>query len=893
MAEPTQDQASIEHPHALDLEACLVQLTSTPQGLTAKEAARRLEQDGPNALPPRHGRHPLARFLAQFHNVLIYLLLGSALVTGLLGHWVDTAVILAVVLVNAIVGFVQEGRAENAMAAIRSMLAAQASVMRDGQRVSVPAEDLVRGDVVLLEAGSRVPADLRLIGSRSLQVQEAILTGESLAVEKVEQPVAAEAPLGDRRSMAFSGTTVTAGTGRGVVTATGPMTEIGRISGLLRDVEVLTTPLIEQMNSFARWLSAMVLVLAGVLLTFGYFVGHIPFEEVFMAVVSLTVAAIPEGLPAVMTITLAIGVQRMALRHVVVRKLPSIETLGAVSVICTDKTGTLTRNEMMVASLALSSGHHTVSGTGYEPSGTIEPEPGRSELETAVRIAALCNDAELRHEGAHWHVEGDPMEGALLVLAIKTDMDISGWRRLDEVPFDAAHRYMAVLVEAPDGRRQILVKGAPERVLHMCHSQDGDGEAAFDRQFWDAEAHRIAQGGQRVIALASASTTVAALDESAFDGKLSLAGLVGMIDPPRQEAIDAVAECQSAGIAVKMITGDHLGTAAAIARQIGLHDPDRVLTGADVERLSDAELAQAVSVTNVFARTSPEHKLRLVSALQAQGLTVAMTGDGVNDAPALKRADAGVAMGVKGSDAAKEAADLVLTDDNFASIVAGVREGRTVFDNLRKVISWTLPTSAGEAGTIVAALMLGLALPISAVQLLWVNLITAATLGLALAFEPTEPGTMTRPPRARSAPLLTGELVWHVVLVGLLFATAVFGLYAYAMDRGYPQNLAQTMSMNLLVILEIFHLFFIRNIYGASLTWTAVKGTQAVWICLAVIVPAQFVITYVPAAQKMMDTAPISLFDGLLMIGIGIVFFIAIEIEKQLRLTLSRGRSAA
>lgn len=888
MPESSESPASFALPHALEQDACMVRLGTTADGLLPTEAARRLARDGPNALPAQRGRHPIIRFLAQFHNVLIYLLLASALVTGLLQHWVDTAVILLVVVVNAVVGFVQEGRAENAMAAVRSILAVHANVLRGGQRASVPAEELVRGDIVLLEAGDRVPADLRLIGIRALRVQEAILTGESAPVDKALHPVAPDAALGDRKPMAFSGTTVVAGTGRGIVAATGIATEIGRISAMLSDVDVLTTPLVEQMNGFARWLSAMILVLAGSLLAFGFFVSHLPFEEVFMAVIGLTVAAIPEGLPAVLTITLAIGVQRMAQRHVIVRKLPSIETVGAVSVICTDKTGTLTRNEMMVASLVLASGNHSIDGTGYEPAGTIEPQPDPHELEMAARVAALCNDAELVARNGHWSVEGDPMEGALLAFAAKATLDASGWRRLDEIPFDAAHRFMAVLAEAPDGRRHVLVKGAPERVLDMCGSEVGaDAEVPITRDDWTAEAHRIAQGGQRVIALACAETEAESLDGLSFEGSLSLAGLVGLIDPPRPEAIAAVAECMRAGIAVKMITGDHMGTAAAIGRQIGLVNASRVLTGAEIERLSDAELAQSVAATNVFARTSPEHKLRLVAALQGQGLTVAMTGDGVNDAPALKRADAGVAMGVKGSDAAKEAAELVLTDDNFASIVAAVREGRTVFDNLRKVISWTLPTSAGEAGTIVAALLLGLALPISAVQILWVNLITASTLGLALAFEPTEPGTMTRRPRARTAPLLTGELVWHVVLVGVLFAAAVFGLHAYAMDRGYSQELAQTLSMNLLVILEIFHLFFIRNIHGTSLTWKAARGTRAVWACLAVIVPAQFLVTYAPPAQKILGTAPVSLSDGLLMVAIGMAFFAVIEIEKQLRLTLA------
>lgn len=889
--QPSADQ-TLAKPQSCTVDECVIALNSDRFGLSSEEAARRLAADGPNTLPTYSSEHPILRFVAHFRNVLIYVLIASAAITAMLQHWADTAVIIAVVLVNAIVGFVQEGRAENAMAAIRSMLAPRATALRDGRRTSVPAADLVRGDIVMVEAGDKVPADLRLTGAQALRVQEAILTGESVPVQKGIQPVAVDAALGDRASMVFSGTTIVGGTGRGIVVATGDSTEIGRISGLLQTVDVLTTPLVEQMNRFAHWLTTLILVLAVLLLAFGYFVAHIPFDQMFMVVVGLTVAAIPEGLPAVLTITLAIGVQRMAQRHVIVRKLPSIETLGAVSVICSDKTGTLTRNEMAVASVSLPSGHHIVTGEGYAPRGGIEPEPDADHIAPFARIAALCNDAELKYQAGSWSVEGDPMEGALLAFAGKAGADVRGWNRLDEIPFDAANRYMAVLVEDPEGNRHVLVKGAPERILDMCRPKLESQAPMPSGENWHDESHRIAREGQRVIALAWMQTDAHNLRECDIEGQLRLAGLVGLLDPPRSEAIEAVAECHRAGIAVKMITGDHVGTAASIARQIGILHPDHVLTGVDIERLSDEELAHAVHDANIFARTSPEHKLRLVTALQAQGLTVAMTGDGVNDAPALKRADAGVAMGIKGSEAAKEAAELVLTDDNFASIAAAIREGRTVFDNLRKVISWTLPTNAGEAGTIVAALLLGLALPISPIQILWVNLITAVTLGLSLAFEPTEPGTMLRRPRHRTAPLLTGELAWHVVLVGTLFILAVFGLYAYSMDRGYPQVLAQTLSMNMLVVLEIFHLFFIRNMYGTSLTWRAIRGTRVVWICLAVVIPLQLAITYAPIAQDIIGTASVPLTDGLLIIAIGAAFFAIIEVEKQIRLTLRRNNGS-
>jgi calcium-translocating P-type ATPase len=860
-------------PHARSAEACLAALDAGAEGLAAEEAKHRLAAHGPNRLPETRTRGPLVRLLSQFHNVLIYVLIGSAAVTAALQHWVDTVVILAVVLANATIGFVQEGKAEAAMAAIRRMLAPRAAVLRDGRRITADGSDLVPGDVVLLEAGDKVPADLRVLEARGLAAQEAILTGESVPVEKSQDPVAAGAALGDRRSMLWSGTLITQGTARGLVVATGSATEIGRIGGLLAGVEQLTTPLVAQMDHFARWLSLLILLGAGLLLAHGYFVGHHDFATLFMVVVGLAVAAIPEGLPAVMTITLAVGVQAMAGRKAIVRRLPAIEAIGSVSVICTDKTGTLTRNEMAVVVAESADGSFAIAGEGYAPEGTIVP-PG--DLERLGCAAALCNDAALVRRDGIWTIEGDPMEGALLAFAGKTGARAQA-RRLDAVPFDSRHRFMAVLTE-DGGQGLIHVKGAPERVLGMC--------SGIDVPRWHDRADALARRGLRVLALAERGWNGDRIDPAALEGRLQFLGLVGLIDPPRPEAVAAVAECRAAGIRVKMITGDHAGTAAAIASQIGLENPRRVLTGAALDGLDDAQLSLEVADVDVFARTSPEHKLRLVRALQADGLSVAMTGDGVNDAPALKRADAGIAMGLKGSEAAKEAADLVLADDNFASIAAAVREGRTVWDNLRKVISWTLPTNAGEAMVMIAALLAGLALPVTAVQILWVNLITAVTLGLALAFEPTEAGTMTRPPRPRDAPILTGELVWHVALVSILFLAAVFGVFTYALDKGHSLALAQTMAMNTLVVLEIFHLFFIRNLHGTSLTWDAVRGTKVVWSVVVAIVIAQFAVTYLPPLQAALGTRPVPLADGILIVGVGLAFFALIEIEKQIRLGL-------
>lgn len=857
--------------HALPVDAALARLEVTADGLTAAEAAERLGRHGPNRLPETRRRGPFSRLLAQFRNALVLVLLGAAAVTAGLGQWVDTGVILAVVLANAVIGFLQEGKAETAMAAIRDMLAPQAAVLRDRARQSVPGEALVPGDIVLLEAGDRVPADLRLVEAHGLAAQEAALTGESVPVEKDAHPAAREAALGDRHSMLWSGTLVTQGSARGLVVATGSATEIGRIGGLLAGVADLTTPLVEQMDRFGRWLSGIILLVAGLALGWGYLIETMPFRELFMAVVGMAVAAIPEGLPAVMTITLAIGAQAMARRQAIVRRLPAIEAIGAVSVICTDKTGTLTRNEMMVVAVETPEGSFTVSGEGYAPKGTISPA---GDLTALARAAARCNDASLRRTGGDWQVDGDPMEGALLAFAGKVGGDHLAPRQ-DALPFDSRHRFMAVL----GGDGALHVKGAPERVLAMCEG--------IDAKDWHHRADHLARGGLRVLALAEGRA--ASLDRHAPPTGLRFLGLLGLIDPPRPEAVAAVAECRAAGIAVKMITGDHAGTAAAIAREIGLAYPDRVLTGADLDRMDDAGLAQAVLEADVFARTSPEDKLRLVAALQAGGLSVAMTGDGVNDAPALKQADVGIAMGRKGSEAAKEAADLVLADDNFATIAAAVREGRTVWDNLRKVIGFELPTSAGEALVVVLALIMGLALPITAVQILWVNLITGITLGLALAFEPTEPATMRRPPRPRATPVLSGGLLWHVCLVSVLFVGAVFAVFSHAVSLGHPLALAQTMAMNTLVVLEIFHLFYIRALHGTSLTWAAAKGTPVIWAVVAAIALAQLGVTYLPLAQGALGTVAVPVREGALILGIGLAFLLTLEVEKQLRLRLLAG----
>lgn len=890
--------------HAMPPAAVLQQTQSNTSGLTSVEAEQRFHEQGPNTLPAIKTEPAWKRFIRQFHNVLIYVLLAATGVTLLLQHYVDAAVIFAVVIINAVIGYYQEGKAESALAGLRHMLAPTALVIRDGKRQQLPAEQLVVGDIVILEAGARVPADLRLLEIFSLQVQEAVLTGESHAVTKQTEDLAEQTALGSRSNMAYLGTWVTTGHAQGVVVATGSNTEFGRIGVMLTEVSKLTTPLVEQTARFSKWLTFLILSFAGALLAYASWLQLKPFAELFMIMVSIAVAAIPEGLPAVMTITLAVGVQAMARRHAIVRHLPSIETLGAVSVICTDKTGTLTRNEMMVVALTLSDAQFNITGDGYAPNGDVINATDASDLSGAEqclrdvgRIALLCNDAQLLESAAGWQVTGDPMEGALLAFAAKLGISVEHdrrqWHRHDEIPFDAETRYMATLDHDHHGHAFISVKGAPEQILTMCSLQHTAGQTTeINCDYWLAEAKRLAAQGLRVLALAQREVvdTHTVLEQSELSKGLVLIGLVGLIDPPRAETIAAIQQCRQAGIRVKMITGDHPGTAAAIAHQVGIENADKVLTGSELDQLSDEQFNDAVKEVHVFARTSPAHKLRLVQALQVQLHVVAMTGDGVNDAPALKRADVGIVMGIRGSEATKQAADVVLTDDNFASIVAAVQQGRTVYDNLKKVISWDIPTSVGESMVIILALLLGLALPITPVQLLWVNLVTAITLGLTLAFEPSEPNSMKRPPRHRAEPLLRGTLVWHVIFVSMLFVAALYGVFQYTLSQGQSLEVARSMALNTAVSLEIFHLFFIRNIYGASLTWRALRGTRPLWIAVILIVIAQALVTYVEPLQQLLGIAALDWQAVFLVLLIGVALLLTVEFEKQLRIRLFNWR---
>ncbi len=879
--------------HALTSQEVLQAFDSSVQGLSTENAASRLREYGRNELPPGKQRSPFIRFAAQFNNALIYFLLAAAALAALLGHNVDASVILLVVIVNAMVGFIQEGRAEQALNALRAVLAPSARVLRDGQRHSMAVQELVPGDIVLLEAGDRVPADLRLLRARGMLVDEAILTGESVAAEKLESPASPSAALGDRHSMAWSGTLVAAGQGTGVVVATGERSEMGHISSLLGSVEMVTTPLLRQINAFGRRFTVFSMAAAAALLFFAIVFRDYAWLDALMVVVALAVSLVPESLPAVITITLAIGVRRMASRHAIVRRLPAVETLGATSIICSDKTGTLTRNEMAGRHLVTATGTYLVEGEGYTPWGRITDvagnpvqlsEPGRR----LVLAALLCNDARLHVSADKLRMDGDPMEVALLALAARAGMEADTLRsespRLDEIPFDAQHRYMATLHAKHDGSAMLMVKGAPERVLSMCaHQITAAGTAPLDAAYWQDAIDSAGSAGERVLGFAwrDCAKLTRRLEFSDVQGLVFL-GVVGFIDPPRNEAIKAIADCRSAGIAVKMITGDHAATATAIAVQLGLAERPEVITGAQLDTVADSELPDVAQRATVFARTSPEHKLRIVRALQSRGAVVAMTGDGVNDAPSLKQADVGIAMGHKGTEAAKEAAQVVLADDNFASIVAAVHEGRTVYDNIRKVIAWTIPTNGGEALAIVVAMALGMSLPMTAAQILWVNLILTITLGLALAFEPPEPGVMSRSPRRASAPLLTPFMLWRIGFVALLFVIAVIGVSIWALERGLDEATARTMVVNTLCVLEIFYLFSVRYLHGPSFSLQGLKGTPAVLAAVSAVIAAQLMFTYTPWMQLLFDTRPVPLLEGLVILGCGAVLLVILELEKGL-----------
>ena len=871
------------------------------QGLSSDEAARRLKHYGPNTVSSREGIPEWKRFLSQFHQPLVYILLVACGVTAALAQWVDSGVIFGVVLVNAIVGFIQENRAGKAIEALSRMVTTEATVRRDGHKLRIPSADLVPGDVVLLKSGDRVPADLRLFEAHNLLCDESTLTGESLPVTKTTDPLDRDIALADRRNQAFAGTLVTAGQAAGLVWATGDHTETGRIAWLISEAADVSTPLTRKIARFSMWLLWVILGLAGLTFVIGVARGE-PAVDMFMAAVALAVGAIPEGLPAAVTIVLASGVSRMAARRAIIRKLPAVETLGSTTVICSDKTGTLTENQMTVQSIGAGGRSYVVTGGGYDPEGeichegrVIDPDEHPALIE-CLRAGVLCNDSQLVIENGHHMVQGDPTEAALLVVAAKAGLvhaeTVEASPLIDMIPFESEHMFRATLHGGgDDGSRRVIYKvGAIERLLEYCDAALGpDGrEMPLDRRAVCEEVEAMAADGMRVLAFARlhAPPDQESLEHKHVRGGLTFLGMQGMIDPPRAEVIKAVADCQRAGIAVKMITGDHALTARVIAEQVGLMrnaGKSGVITGIEMEEISDDDLPEIAEKTEVFARVAPEQKLRLVKALQSRGHVVAMTGDGVNDAPALKQADIGVAMGVTGTDVAMGAADMVLTDDNFATIEAAVEEGRGIFDNLTKFIVWTLPTNLGEGGIILVAILFGLTLPVLPVQVLWVNMTTALLLGLMLVFEPKEHGLMDRPPRDPARPLLTGRLVMRTVLVGWIIVGGGLWLFDDQITRsGETVEVARTTVVNTIVMVETAYLFSCRSL-GHSLFHVGLFTNKFALAGAASMILLQGFFTYAPVMNRLFQSVPLEADTWLGIAGVAVISFVAVEIEKQLR----------
>ncbi|MBN2200667.1 cation-transporting P-type ATPase [bacterium] len=887
--------------HQLPFEKVVDALgVNSSTGLAAEEVLRRQKEFGPNRVTARRGTPGWVKFLQQFNQPLVYILLIAVVVTAILREWIDSSVIFGVVLINAIVGYLQEAKAEKAIDALSKMLPVETTVRRDGGKLRIRSEELVPGDVVLLQSGDRVPADVRLIHVRNLHVDESALTGESLPVAKHPDPLAADTILAERSNLAYAGTLVTGGEAESVVWAIGDRTETGRIGGLIAGAVELSTPLTKKIAQFSKMALWVIMALAAVTFAVGVARGGHP-ADMFMAAVALAVGAIPEGLPAAVTIVLAIGVSRMARRHAIIRKLPAVETLGSTTVICSDKTGTLTENQMTVRDVFAGGRFFSVTGVGYEAAGVLQTDGADADpaehpaLVECLRAGVLCNDSHLVQKDGRTQAQGDPTEAAMLVAGEKAGLSRTAlhreFPRVDVIPFESEQMFRATLNEARP-KRVIIVVGALERVLERCDDALGGdgGRSALDRDAIHRAAEEMASHGLRVLALARRETDAAhtrLVPEDVSRG-LTFLGLEGMIDPPRPEAVASVRECQRAGIAVKMITGDHLATARAIAGQIGLQGPGErralaALSGRELENVPDRDLPETAERTSVFARVAPEQKLRLVKALQSRGHVVAMTGDGVNDAPALKQADIGVAMGITGTDVAKGASDMVLTDDNFASIEAAVEEGRSVFNNLTKFIVWTLPTNMGEALVLLTAILLGKVLPVLPVQLLWVNMTTVLLLGLMLVFEPKEPDLMAYPPRDPKRPLLTNSLVQRIGLVSIIMLAGSFWLFLWELRAaGATVAAARTAVINVIVLVEVAYLFNCRSLTKSifAIGWFANRWAIAGSMAM---VGAQLLFTYAPVMNTLFHTAPIEPGAWMRIAGVAAVAFIAVEIDKWIR----------
>jgi len=867
------------------VDEVLALLETNREGLTAEEAQLRLSKYGFNEVELKKKESSLHRFARQFASPLIYVLLAASFVTFILDEYADMAVILGVVLANAVIGFIQERKAENALESLAKMLVPETSILRDGQRMIIHSRELVAGDIVLIEAGNRIPADLRLMYAKNMRIDESMLTGESTAVEKNIDPIETKnLSLAEQKNIAFGGTLVTQGSGLGIVVATGSESEIGKISELISKTKKISTPLVRTIDQMAKTLAIVIIGLAILTFIIGKLRGFDDLE-IFFASVSLAVAVIPEGLPALITISLAFGIKRMASRNAIIRTMPAVESLGSVTVICSDKTGTLTKNEMTVRKIYTLEGKFDVTGVGYTTEGDFELKGEKTEpfehpaLMETLKAGALCNDAYLKEEGG---INGDPTEGALLVSASKAGK--FHMPRIDTIPFEPEERFMATLHQDEERNSWIYMKGSPEKLIELSsHQFDGKELSPIDPESFLTAAEEMASEGLRVIATAYRKLEHGNKELVADDTKgLIFLGLQGMIDPPREEVKTSIFKCNNAGIRVIMITGDHILTGHTIARQLGIRT-DGALSGSDIQGMSDEELTDALKTVSVFARTSPEDKSRIVGLLKQQGEVVAVTGDGINDAPALKNADIGVAMGRSGTEVAKEASDMVLADDNFASIVNAVEEGRNVYSKIQKVILWTLPTNAAEGLVVLAAVVLGLRNPpLLPLHILWINTITALGLGVSITMEPMEKKLLNRPPRPPKEPLLLPVIKQRIVTVALLMVTATFLLYFFGLTHnGRDSNTAQTMALNTIVFFEIFYLFNCKSIHEN--VFRELFSNKFMLMGIALVLSLQVFITYNPTMNAILKTSPIDPVDWIVIVVTASSVFFLIELEKYVK----------
>ncbi|QIR38842.1 HAD-IC family P-type ATPase [Tolypothrix sp. PCC 7910] len=892
----TKDVLNYEWHTLPETEVVQTLVSHSEAGLSHQEATKRHQQMGANQLNIQARKSPWLKFIEQFHQPLLYILIAAGVVTLLLRDWIDAGVIFSVTLINVIISYIQESKAEDAIAALSQAVTTEATVIRDGQKTRLASTELVVGDLVLLASGDKVPADLRLLTVRELQVDESALTGESVPVEKTTASLAVDTPLAERSNMAYAGSFVSFGQAEGMVVAIADATETGRISQLIESSTGLKTPLTRNIDKLSKTLLYAILGLAALTFAVGLGQGE-SWIDVFKAAVALVVSAIPEGLPAIVTVILSIGVSRMARRNAIIRKLPAVETLGSTTVICSDKTGTLTENQMTVQRIYAGEQHYTVSGIGYAPDGEIllNRQPvdvyteGQIALWETLSAGLLCNDSHIEWKDEQWSLVGTPTEGALITVANKAGLTPEELPRIDTIPFESQFQYMATLHKLDNQQKQnvIYVKGSVEAILQRCDRQlNAQGQpTALNPAVVEQEVAQMAKQGLRVLAFASKKVTGKRfLERHDIDTGLVFLGLQGIIDPPREEAIAAVAACQSAGIQVKMITGDHALTAAAIARQMEICSAEeQVFTGKQLAQMDEAEFSQAADQGRVFARVAPEQKLRLVKALQHQGEIVAMTGDGVNDAPALKQADIGVAMGLAGAEVAKESADMLLTDDNFAAIEAAVEEGRGVYRNLRKAIAFLLPINIGESMTILIAIFLAIALPILPIQILWLNMVSSVGLIVPLAFEPKSRRVMQQPPRNPRERLLSGSLLQRILAISLFNWLVIFGVFQWILQTTGNEALARTMAINGLVAAEVFYLLSISQFVPSIVARIQGKRKPIAYapvIGIVVVVTLQCLFSQWSIMNQVFETTPLTFTQALICVAIGLpVIVIALILQ--------------